>query len=85
MPSRECTYQDFLKYQPLSFNGTERVVGKLVGSRRWKRCSTLATVQRSRLCHELGRTYEVDDRSVLSKKQGSEDGDRVVELGCEGK
>ncbi|GJU67418.1 putative reverse transcriptase domain-containing protein [Tanacetum coccineum] len=28
------------------------------------------------LCHELGRTYEVDDRSVLSKKQGSKDGDR---------
>ncbi|GKC09559.1 reverse transcriptase domain-containing protein, partial [Tanacetum coccineum] len=27
MPARECTYQDFLKYQPLSFNGTEGVVG----------------------------------------------------------
>ncbi|GJU15636.1 hypothetical protein Tco_1143602 [Tanacetum coccineum] len=25
--ARECTYQDFLKYQPLSFNGTEGVVG----------------------------------------------------------
>ncbi|GJS04412.1 hypothetical protein Tco_0320920 [Tanacetum coccineum] len=25
--ARECTYQDFLKCQPLSFNGTERVVG----------------------------------------------------------
>ncbi|GJU68317.1 hypothetical protein Tco_1254576 [Tanacetum coccineum] len=25
--SRECTYQDFLKCQPLSFNGTEGVVG----------------------------------------------------------
>ncbi|GJY76056.1 hypothetical protein Tco_0481172, partial [Tanacetum coccineum] len=37
VPGRECTYQDFLKCQPLSFNGTERVVGKLVGSRRWKR------------------------------------------------
>ncbi|GJY29865.1 hypothetical protein Tco_0405632 [Tanacetum coccineum] len=35
--------------------------------------------------HELGRTYEVDDRSVLSKKRGSKDRDRVVELGCEGK
>ncbi|GJT13020.1 hypothetical protein Tco_0860062 [Tanacetum coccineum] len=38
-----------------------------------------------RLCHELGRTYEVDDRSVLSKKRGLEDRDQVVELGCEGK
>ncbi|GKB21535.1 putative reverse transcriptase domain-containing protein, partial [Tanacetum coccineum] len=27
VPARECTYQDFLKCQPLSFNGTEGVVG----------------------------------------------------------
>nr|GEY65246.1 reverse transcriptase domain-containing protein [Tanacetum cinerariifolium] len=27
MPARECTYQDFLKCQPLSFNGTKKVVG----------------------------------------------------------
>ncbi|GKD80749.1 hypothetical protein Tco_1347588, partial [Tanacetum coccineum] len=27
MPARECTYQDFLKCQPLSFNGREGVVG----------------------------------------------------------
>ncbi|GKG11437.1 hypothetical protein Tco_0342837, partial [Tanacetum coccineum] len=27
MPARECTYQDFLKCQPLSFNATEGVVG----------------------------------------------------------
>nr|GEW73325.1 putative reverse transcriptase domain-containing protein [Tanacetum cinerariifolium] len=27
MPARECTYQDSLKCQPLSFNGTEGVVG----------------------------------------------------------
>nr|GEW46327.1 putative reverse transcriptase domain-containing protein [Tanacetum cinerariifolium] len=26
MPARECTYQDFLKYQPLNFSGTEGVV-----------------------------------------------------------
>ncbi|GJT93080.1 putative reverse transcriptase domain-containing protein [Tanacetum coccineum] len=25
--ARECTYQDFLKYQPLNFNGTKGVVG----------------------------------------------------------
>ncbi|GJY04335.1 putative reverse transcriptase domain-containing protein [Tanacetum coccineum] len=34
---------DFLKCQPLNFNGTKGVVGL----RRWKRYSTLATVQRS--------------------------------------
>ncbi|GJU47303.1 hypothetical protein Tco_1204569 [Tanacetum coccineum] len=27
MPARECTYQDFLKCQPHSFNGTEGVFG----------------------------------------------------------
>ncbi|GJU25385.1 putative reverse transcriptase domain-containing protein [Tanacetum coccineum] len=27
VPARECTYQDFVKCQPLSFNGTEGVVG----------------------------------------------------------
>ncbi|GJS25133.1 putative reverse transcriptase domain-containing protein [Tanacetum coccineum] len=27
MPARECTYQDFLKCQPLNFNGTEEFVG----------------------------------------------------------
>ncbi|GJU35699.1 hypothetical protein Tco_1184053 [Tanacetum coccineum] len=27
MPTRECTYQDFLKCQPLNFNGTEGTVG----------------------------------------------------------
>ncbi|GKG33953.1 hypothetical protein Tco_0434112, partial [Tanacetum coccineum] len=27
MPTRECTYQDFLKCQPLNFNVTEGVVG----------------------------------------------------------
>ncbi|GKE22438.1 putative reverse transcriptase domain-containing protein, partial [Tanacetum coccineum] len=26
MPARECIYQDFLKFQPLNFNGTEGVV-----------------------------------------------------------
>nr|GEW63604.1 hypothetical protein [Tanacetum cinerariifolium] len=27
MPARECTYQDFMKYQPISFNRTKGVVG----------------------------------------------------------
>ncbi|GJR73807.1 hypothetical protein Tco_0086172 [Tanacetum coccineum] len=29
--ARECTYQDFMKYQPLNFKGTEGVVGLI----RW--------------------------------------------------
>ncbi|GJR29134.1 putative reverse transcriptase domain-containing protein [Tanacetum coccineum] len=31
MPAQECTYQDFLKCHPLSFNRTEGVVGLIVG------------------------------------------------------
>ncbi|GKF99423.1 hypothetical protein Tco_0298206, partial [Tanacetum coccineum] len=31
------------------------------------------------------KAYEADDRGVLSKKRDSEDGDRVMELGCERK
>ncbi|GJT76114.1 hypothetical protein Tco_1042839 [Tanacetum coccineum] len=40
--SCECTYQDFMNYQPLSFKGTEGMVGLI----RWKLCFTSATVQR---------------------------------------
>nr|GEW61281.1 hypothetical protein [Tanacetum cinerariifolium] len=47
MPPRECTYQDFLKCQPLSFNGTKIVVGLTRWFKKMKRCSTLAIVQRS--------------------------------------
>ncbi|GKC16800.1 hypothetical protein Tco_1013582 [Tanacetum coccineum] len=77
VPARECTYQDFLKCQPLTFNGTEGVVGLT----HW--FEKMETVFHISNCPE--RTYEVDDISVLSKKQGPEDGDRVVEFGCEGK
>nr|GEY72729.1 reverse transcriptase domain-containing protein [Tanacetum cinerariifolium] len=37
-----------------------------------------------RLCHELGRTYEAGDINVLSKKRGSKDRDRAIELGLRG-
>ncbi|GKC43659.1 putative reverse transcriptase domain-containing protein [Tanacetum coccineum] len=40
--ARECTYQDFMKCQPLSFKGTEGVVGLI----RWKLCFTSSTVRR---------------------------------------
>ncbi|GKC38626.1 hypothetical protein Tco_1051010, partial [Tanacetum coccineum] len=75
--ARECTYQDFLKCQPLSFNGTKGVVGLT----RW--FEKMETVFHISNCPE--RTYEVDDRSVLSKERGSKDGDQVVELSCERK
>ncbi|GJV33387.1 hypothetical protein Tco_1393787 [Tanacetum coccineum] len=101
VPARECTYQDFLKCQPLSFNGIEGVVGLtrwfenletcqplsfngtegVVGLTRW--FEKMETVFPISNCPE--RTYEVDDKSVLSKKRGPKDGDRVMELGCEGK
>ncbi|GKA02001.1 putative reverse transcriptase domain-containing protein [Tanacetum coccineum] len=43
--ARVCTYQDFVKCQPLNFKGTEGVVGL----RRWKQCSTSAIVQRNEI------------------------------------
>ncbi|GJR79910.1 putative reverse transcriptase domain-containing protein [Tanacetum coccineum] len=45
--ARECTYQDFMKYQPLKFKGTEGVVGLIRWFGKWKQCSISATVQRS--------------------------------------
>ncbi|GKG19930.1 hypothetical protein Tco_0379731, partial [Tanacetum coccineum] len=49
--ARECTYQDFMKCQPLSFKGTEGVVGLI----RWKLCFTSATVRKDI------RAVEADD------------------------
>ncbi|GJZ13203.1 putative reverse transcriptase domain-containing protein [Tanacetum coccineum] len=40
--ARECTYSDFLKFQPLNFMGTKGVVN-LSGLRRWSSYSILAT------------------------------------------
>ncbi|GKA65136.1 hypothetical protein Tco_0764843, partial [Tanacetum coccineum] len=114
MPARKYIYQDFLKCQPLNFNGTKGVVGL---TRWFEKMETIFYISNcpekyqvkyascmllnsaltwwnshkrtigieACLCHELDRNYEVDDRSVLSKKQGPKDGDRVVELGCERK
>ncbi|GKF95583.1 putative reverse transcriptase domain-containing protein, partial [Tanacetum coccineum] len=44
--AHECTYQDFMKCQPLSFKGTKGVVGLIRWSERWKLCFTSATVRR---------------------------------------
>ncbi|GJT39786.1 putative reverse transcriptase domain-containing protein [Tanacetum coccineum] len=66
--ARECTYQDFLKCQPLSFNGMEGVVGLT----RW--FEKIEMVFHISNCPD--KTYEVNDRGVLSKKRDSEDGNR---------
>nr|GEW67754.1 hypothetical protein [Tanacetum cinerariifolium] len=41
-----CTYQDFVKCQPLNFKGTKIVVGLTRWLRRWKQCSTLEILHR---------------------------------------
>ncbi|GJS57620.1 zinc finger, CCHC-type containing protein [Tanacetum coccineum] len=43
-----CTYQDFVKCQPLNFKGTKGMVGQLELMLR---------------CYDMERSYEVDDRS----------------------
>nr|GEU91051.1 hypothetical protein [Tanacetum cinerariifolium] len=79
MPARECTYQDSLKGQPLRFNGTEGVVGL---TRWFKKMETVFHISNYLEKYQV-KTYKADDRSVLSKKRGSEDGYRVLELGYE--
>ncbi|GJU76939.1 hypothetical protein Tco_1274009 [Tanacetum coccineum] len=69
VPVRECTYQDFLKCQPLSFNGTEGVVGLT----RW--FEKMEMVFHISNCPE--KTYEVM-KSVTVQEQSPEDGDEMV-------
>nr|GEU80299.1 putative reverse transcriptase domain-containing protein [Tanacetum cinerariifolium] len=47
--ARECTYQDFMKFQPLNFKGTEGVVGLI----RW--CEKIETVFHISNCPERYR------------------------------
>ncbi|GKA61113.1 putative reverse transcriptase domain-containing protein [Tanacetum coccineum] len=60
-----CTYQDFVKCQPLNFKGTEGVVGLT----RW--FEKIETVFHISNCPEVYqvKSYEVDDGSVLSKER----------------
>ncbi|GJY25121.1 putative reverse transcriptase domain-containing protein [Tanacetum coccineum] len=78
MPARECTYQDFLKCQPLSFNETEGVVGLT----RW--FEKMEMVFHISNCPEkiLG-AYAMSWHKLMKlmidcyvKERGSEDGDR---------
>ncbi|GKF81120.1 hypothetical protein Tco_0239722 [Tanacetum coccineum] len=87
VPAQECTYQDFLKRQPLSFNGTEGVVGL---TRWFEKMETVFHISNCPEKYQVNvqrstKAYEVDDRGVLPKKRDSEDGNRVMELGCERK
>nr|GEW93315.1 hypothetical protein [Tanacetum cinerariifolium] len=65
MPARECTYQDFLKCQPLSFNGTKGVVGLTCWFEKMEMVFHISN------CPEKYqvKTYEDDDRSVLSRNE----------------
>nr|GFB03796.1 hypothetical protein [Tanacetum cinerariifolium] len=45
--ARECTYQDFIKCQPLNFNGTEGVVSLI----RW--CEKMETIELMKLMTEV--------------------------------
>nr|GFC09609.1 hypothetical protein [Tanacetum cinerariifolium] len=73
--ARECTYQNFMKCQPLNFKGTEGVVGLI----RW--CEKIETMFHINNCPERYlRAYETDDRSVLFEKRDSKDGNQVMEF-----
>ncbi|GJX57599.1 putative reverse transcriptase domain-containing protein [Tanacetum coccineum] len=75
MPARECTYQDFLKCQPLSFNGTEGVVGL---ARWFEKMETVFHISNYPEKYQVkyATAYEADDRAVLSKKRDLEDGNQ---------
>nr|GFA67973.1 hypothetical protein [Tanacetum cinerariifolium] len=68
--TRECTYTDFLKCQPLPFKGTEGV----------------ASLSQCRLRYDLENAHEDDDGQILSSKRdqearnetlGSEESDKI--------
>ncbi|GKF54561.1 hypothetical protein Tco_0164901 [Tanacetum coccineum] len=50
MPARECTYQEFLKCQPLNFNGTKGVVRL---TRWFEKMETMCTYQEFLKCQPL--------------------------------
>ncbi|GKB38243.1 putative reverse transcriptase domain-containing protein [Tanacetum coccineum] len=63
--ARECTYQDFLKCQPLSFNGTEGVVGL---TRWFEKMETAFTLIQLRLSPQgLGVTQDTNRDSSYAR------------------
>ncbi|GKC96217.1 putative reverse transcriptase domain-containing protein [Tanacetum coccineum] len=61
-----CTYQDFMKYQPLNFKGIKGVVGMTRWFEKMETCSTSAIVQK---CIKLKRSYKQPNHS--SSQSGS--------------
>ncbi|GJY30449.1 putative reverse transcriptase domain-containing protein [Tanacetum coccineum] len=80
VPARECTYQDFLKCQPLSFNRTEGVVGL---TRWFKKIETVFHISNCPEKYQVkyATAYKVDDRKMSVTERGSERWRLVVELG----
>nr|GEX89389.1 hypothetical protein [Tanacetum cinerariifolium] len=61
--TRECTYNDFLKCQPMNIKGTEGVVGLTQWLKRWNLYSILGTAQ----SHEMV-TQEKDKNKAKNDK-----------------
>ncbi|GJU53485.1 hypothetical protein Tco_1227199 [Tanacetum coccineum] len=68
--SRVCTYQDFVKCQPLNFKGTEGVVGLI---RSFEKIETMFHISNCPEVYNV-KPYEADDGSVLSKERDVENG-----------
>ncbi|GJS32980.1 hypothetical protein Tco_0531362 [Tanacetum coccineum] len=74
-----CTYQDFMKCQPLNFKGTEGVVGltrcfeKMEIVLHISNCPEVFKLSYDAVCYDMERSYEVDDGSELSKERHTED------------
>nr|GEX13335.1 reverse transcriptase domain-containing protein [Tanacetum cinerariifolium] len=71
--ARECTYQDFLKCQPFSFNETKGVVGL---THWFEKMETFFYISNYLEKYQL--------KGVLSKKRDSKDGDGVMEFAVKG-
>nr|GFA16040.1 putative reverse transcriptase domain-containing protein [Tanacetum cinerariifolium] len=75
---RECSYTDFLKCQPMSFQGTERVVGLT----RWK-CLDMVKFShegcwtRYCLCNAMGSLEKNDHRQILPEGMFPEESTKV--------
>ncbi|GJX96575.1 putative reverse transcriptase domain-containing protein [Tanacetum coccineum] len=76
--SRECTYQDFMKCQPLNFKGTKRVVGLIRWFEKMKTVSISATAQSSpKLKLMKLMTKRFQGLTMLCTKMVPEEEDRV--------
>nr|GEU51965.1 reverse transcriptase domain-containing protein [Tanacetum cinerariifolium] len=71
MPARECTYQDFLKCQSLSFNGTEGVIGLT----RW--FENMETVFHISNCPEKYQVKRFQELVLLCTRLVSNEEDKV--------